>query len=84
MLINPFHTNLEHNLIEKETVLNLIFISCYLIASSRAVLVQITPLLGALVGIVITLILIAICIVIFVRCKNEVRNIMSHNYLEEL
>ncbi|CAO1420449.1 unnamed protein product [Diamesa hyperborea] len=40
-------------------------------ASSRAVLVQITPLLGALVGIVITLILIAICIVIFVRCKNE-------------
>ena len=42
------------------------------VASSRAVLVQITPLLGALVGVVVTLILIAICIVIFVRFKKKV------------
>lgn len=42
------------------------------LASSRAVLVQITPLLGALVGVVVTLVLIAICIVIFVRFKKKV------------
>jgi hypothetical protein len=40
-------------------------------ASSRAVLVQITPLLGALVGVVVTLLLIAICIIIFVRFKHK-------------
>lgn len=41
-------------------------------ASSRAVLVQITPVLGVLVGVVVTLILIAVCIVIFVKIKNKV------------
>ncbi|CRL06332.1 CLUMA_CG019078, isoform A [Clunio marinus] len=40
-------------------------------ASSRAVLVQITPVLGVLVGVVMTLLLIAICIVIFVKIKNK-------------
>jgi hypothetical protein len=43
-------------------------------ASSRAVLVQITPLLGALVGVVVTLLLIAVCIIIFVRFKHKVIN----------
>lgn len=40
-------------------------------ASSTAVLIQLTPVLGALIGIVATLFLVAICIVIFVkfRCK---------------
>ncbi|XP_049308950.1 uncharacterized protein LOC105230208 [Bactrocera dorsalis] len=40
-------------------------------ASSTAVLVQLTPLLGALLGIVATVVLIAICIVIFLRVRPK-------------
>ncbi|XP_067633168.1 uncharacterized protein side-V [Eurosta solidaginis] len=40
-------------------------------ASSTAVLVQLTPLLGALLGIFATIILIAICIVIFLRVRPK-------------
>ncbi|CAD7012762.1 unnamed protein product [Ceratitis capitata] len=40
-------------------------------ASSTAVLVQLTPLLGALLGIVGTVMLIAICIVIFLRVRPK-------------
>ncbi|KAJ6645249.1 hypothetical protein Bhyg_00453 [Pseudolycoriella hygida] len=40
-------------------------------ASSTAVLVQLTPLLGALVGVVATLFLVAICIVIFVKFRSK-------------
>ncbi|XP_053967380.1 nephrin [Anastrepha ludens] len=40
-------------------------------ASSTAVLVQLTPLLGALLGIVGTVVLIAICIVIFLRVRPK-------------
>ncbi|XP_059225084.1 uncharacterized protein LOC106085562 [Stomoxys calcitrans] len=40
-------------------------------ASSTAVLVQLTPLLGALVGVIATLILVAICIVIFMKFRTK-------------
>ncbi|XP_037940990.1 uncharacterized protein LOC119673945 [Teleopsis dalmanni] len=40
-------------------------------ASSTAVLVQLTPLLGALVGVIATLVLVAICIVIFVKFRTK-------------
>ncbi|XP_039431401.1 nephrin [Culex pipiens pallens] len=40
-------------------------------APSKAVLVQLTPLLGALVGAAITLFLVAICIIIFVKFKTK-------------
>ncbi|XP_055634568.1 uncharacterized protein LOC129774711 isoform X2 [Toxorhynchites rutilus septentrionalis] len=40
-------------------------------APSKAVLVQLTPLLGALVGAAVTLILVAICIIIFVKFKTK-------------
>jgi uncharacterized membrane protein len=39
-------------------------------ASSRAVLVQLTPLLGAIVGMIVTLILVAVCLIIFVKFKK--------------
>lgn len=48
----------------------------YVTASSTAVLVQLTPLLGALVGVVATLFLVAVCIVIFVKFRSKV-NIFS-------
>lgn len=40
-------------------------------APSKAVLVQLTPLLGALVGAAVTLFLVAICIIIFVKFKTK-------------
>ncbi|KAL5288106.1 hypothetical protein ACFFRR_008764 [Megaselia abdita] len=40
-------------------------------ASSTAVLVQLTPLLGALVGVMGTLILVAICIIIFLKIRTK-------------
>ncbi|XP_075168713.1 sidestep V [Haematobia irritans] len=40
-------------------------------ASSTAVLVQLTPLLGALVGVIATLVLVAICIVIFMKFRTK-------------
>ncbi|XP_002092571.3 uncharacterized protein LOC6531784 [Drosophila yakuba] len=40
-------------------------------ASSTAVLVQLTPLLGALVGVVATLILVAICVVIVIKFRSK-------------
>ncbi|KAH8252583.1 hypothetical protein KR032_000656, partial [Drosophila birchii] len=40
-------------------------------ASSTAVLVQLTPLLGALVGVIATLILVAICVVIFIKFRSK-------------
>ena len=40
-------------------------------ASSTAVLVQLTPLLGALVGVIATLVLVAICIVIFIKFRTK-------------
>lgn len=40
-------------------------------ASSTAVLVQLTPLLGALVGVIATLLLVAICIVIFIKFRSK-------------
>lgn len=46
-------------------------------ASSTAVLVQLTPLLGALVGVVATLFMVAVCIVIFVKFRSKVRIIVS-------
>ncbi|EAT42917.1 AAEL005560-PA, partial [Aedes aegypti] len=41
-------------------------------APSKAVLVQLTPLLGALVGAAVTLFLVAVCIIIFVKFKSKV------------
>lgn len=41
-------------------------------APSKAVLVQLTPLLGALVGAAVTLFLVAICVIIFVKFKTKV------------
>lgn len=49
----------------------------FVTASSTAVLVQLTPLLGALVGVVATLFLVAICIVIFVKFRSKVSEIAS-------
>lgn len=43
-----------------------------LAASSTAVLVELTPLLGALLGVVVTLVLVAVCIVIFVKVRGKV------------
>lgn len=43
-------------------------------ASSTAVLVQLTPLLGALVGVVVTLALVAICLVIFMKFRGKHRH----------
>ncbi|XP_062129789.1 uncharacterized protein LOC133841379 isoform X1 [Drosophila sulfurigaster albostrigata] len=40
-------------------------------ASSTAVLVQLTPLLGALVGVIATLFLVAICVVIFIKFRSK-------------
>ncbi|KAH8305876.1 hypothetical protein KR018_000382, partial [Drosophila ironensis] len=40
-------------------------------ASSTAVLVQLTPLLGALVGVMATLILVAICVVIVIKFRSK-------------
>lgn len=40
-------------------------------APSKAVLVQLTPLLGALVGAAVTLFLVAICVIIFVKFKTK-------------
>ncbi|XP_016947465.1 uncharacterized protein LOC108022831 [Drosophila biarmipes] len=40
-------------------------------ASSTAVLVQLTPLLGALVGVIATLILVAICVVIVIKFRSK-------------
>lgn len=51
--------------------------SNFIIASSTAVLVQLTPLLGALVGVVATLFLVAICIVIFVKFRSKVSRICA-------
>ena len=41
-------------------------------APSKAVLVQLTPLLGALVGAAVTLCLVALCIIVFVKFKTKV------------
>ncbi|XP_017096812.3 neural cell adhesion molecule 1 [Drosophila bipectinata] len=40
-------------------------------ASSTAVLVQLTPLLGALLGVMVTLILVAICVVIVIKFRSK-------------
>ncbi|XP_061499892.1 nephrin [Anopheles gambiae] len=40
-------------------------------APSKAVLVQLTPLLGALVGAAVTLCLVALCIIVFVKFKTK-------------
>ncbi|XP_023160953.2 nephrin isoform X1 [Drosophila hydei] len=40
-------------------------------ASSTAVLVQLTPLLGALVGVIATLFLVAVCVVIFIKFRSK-------------
>lgn len=40
-------------------------------ASSTAVLVQLTPLLGALVGVMVTLALVAICLVMFIKLRGK-------------
>ncbi|XP_033251075.1 uncharacterized protein LOC117190098 isoform X2 [Drosophila miranda] len=40
-------------------------------ASSTAVLVQLTPLLGGLVGVIATLIMVAICVVIFIKFRSK-------------
>lgn len=40
-------------------------------APSTAILVQLTPLLGALVGVVATLLLVAVCIVIFIKFRSQ-------------
>ncbi|EAA01472.5 AGAP001925-PA [Anopheles gambiae str. PEST] len=48
-------------------------------APSKAVLVQLTPLLGALVGAAVTLCLVALCIIVFVKFKTKVSKDGSHH-----
>lgn len=62
----PFHSNAVFFCLLTELIMFPEFS-----ASSRAVLVQITPVLGVLVGIVLTLILLAVCIVVFVKFKGN-------------
>lgn len=50
-------------------------------ASSTAVLVELTPLLGALLGVVVTLVLVAVCIVIFVKVRGKVNCAKSFSML---
>ncbi|XP_058118027.1 nephrin [Anopheles coustani] len=48
-------------------------------APSKAVLVQLTPLLGALVGAAVTLCLVALCIIVFVKFKTKKKHHQTAN-----
>ncbi|XP_035773547.1 nephrin-like [Anopheles albimanus] len=48
-------------------------------APSKAVLVQLTPLLGALVGAAITLCLVAVCVIVFVKFKTKKKHHQTAN-----
>ncbi|XP_052863108.1 hemicentin-2-like [Anopheles cruzii] len=48
-------------------------------APSKAVLVQLTPLLGALVGAAITLCLVAVCVIVFVKFKTKKKHHQTGN-----
>lgn len=70
-----FHNHVPLN-VPKLSIIFLSFVDWLLLAilaaSSTAVLVELTPLLGALLGVVVTLVLVAVCIVIFVKVRGKV------------
>ncbi|XP_058055755.1 nephrin-like [Anopheles bellator] len=49
------------------------------LSPSKAVLVQLTPLLGALVGAAITLCLVAVCVIVFVKFKTKKKHHQTGN-----